>query len=88
MPASFDGHVALVDTLDAAVQEARNTVIGQQAQALLLSPACASFDQYSEFEERGEHFRQLINGPTRKLTPVKVKDQQAIETGRSIRNQR
>jgi UDP-N-acetylmuramoylalanine--D-glutamate ligase len=27
--------------------------------AVLLSPACASFDQYSDFEARGNHFRQL-----------------------------
>ena len=63
--ASFDGHVALVDTLDAAVKEALALSAGQPAQALLLSPACASFDQYSNFEERGEHFRQLINAAQR-----------------------
>jgi UDP-N-acetylmuramoylalanine--D-glutamate ligase len=27
---------------------------------VLLSPACASFDQYSDFEARGDHFRQLV----------------------------
>ncbi len=27
---------------------------------VLLSPACASFDQYRDFEARGEHFRALV----------------------------
>jgi UDP-N-acetylmuramoylalanine--D-glutamate ligase len=27
---------------------------------VLLSPACASFDQYNDFEERGDHFRQIV----------------------------
>ena len=27
---------------------------------VLLAPACASFDQYRSFEERGEHFRALV----------------------------
>ena len=29
---------------------------------VLLSPACASYDQYPDFEARGEHFRQLVEG--------------------------
>jgi UDP-N-acetylmuramoylalanine--D-glutamate ligase len=49
----------IVETMDRAV--ARSTVLAQQYQAtsVLLSPACASFDQYQNFEQRGDHFRQL-----------------------------
>ncbi|MFC6380421.1 UDP-N-acetylmuramoyl-L-alanine--D-glutamate ligase [Psychrobacter glacincola] len=31
-----------------------------QVQAVLLSPACASFDQFNGFVARGEHFSQLV----------------------------
>ena len=31
-----------------------------QVQAVLLSPACASFDQFSGFVARGEHFSELV----------------------------
>jgi UDP-N-acetylmuramoylalanine--D-glutamate ligase len=29
-------------------------------EVVLLSPACASFDAYRDFAERGEHFRSLV----------------------------
>jgi UDP-N-acetylmuramoylalanine--D-glutamate ligase len=32
----------------------------KEGDAVLLSPACASFDQYRNFEHRGEHFEELV----------------------------
>jgi UDP-N-acetylmuramoylalanine--D-glutamate ligase len=29
-------------------------------EVVLLSPACASYDQYRSYEERGDHFRSLV----------------------------
>jgi len=48
-------------TLDAAVAQAYAdaSASGQDA-VVLLSPACASFDQYSDFEDRGEAFRAAV----------------------------
>lgn len=49
-------------TLDVAVaQAARDAAASGLAQpVVLLSPACASFDQYRNFEIRGQHFRDLV----------------------------
>jgi UDP-N-acetylmuramoylalanine--D-glutamate ligase len=44
--------------LEHAVDSARATAAG--GDTVLLSPACASFDQYGDFEARGEHFRGLV----------------------------
>jgi UDP-N-acetylmuramoylalanine--D-glutamate ligase len=46
----------LEEAVPAAAALARQTGSGH----VLLSPACASFDQYRDFEERGDHFRQLV----------------------------
>ncbi len=35
--------------------------ISRPPQVVLLSPACASFDMYSDFEERGRDFKRIIN---------------------------
>lgn len=36
--------------------------ISRAPQVVLLSPACASFDMYSDFEERGRDFKRIVSG--------------------------
>jgi UDP-N-acetylmuramoylalanine--D-glutamate ligase len=61
---TLDGKVAYdnVGTLDRAVAAAARDAAasGLQEPVVLLSPACASFDQYRNFELRGDHFRELV----------------------------
>jgi UDP-N-acetylmuramoylalanine--D-glutamate ligase len=45
-------------TLERAVTEAVKAA--RAGEAILLSPACASFDQFADFEARGERFRELV----------------------------
>jgi UDP-N-acetylmuramoylalanine--D-glutamate ligase len=33
---------------------------------VMLSPACASFDQFRDYEARGENFRQIVEALTAK----------------------
>ena len=44
----------MADALQAAAADA------QPGETVLLAPACASFDAYRDYEERGEHFRALV----------------------------
>jgi UDP-N-acetylmuramoylalanine--D-glutamate ligase len=51
----IDGHRD--GTLDAAVEHAAR--LAKPGDVVLLSPAAASYDQFANFEDRGEAFRQL-----------------------------
>lgn len=55
---AFGARGRALGTLEAAVAAARAE--GRPGELLVLSPACASYDQYRNFEERGEHFRRLV----------------------------
>jgi UDP-N-acetylmuramoylalanine--D-glutamate ligase len=46
------------ETLERAVSHARE--LAEPGDVILLSPACASYDQFSDFEARGEAFRDLV----------------------------
>ena len=50
--------VTQVDTLNAAVEAAARAAL--PGETVLLSPACASFDQFRDFEARGDAFRALV----------------------------
>ncbi|MCL5676973.1 MAG: UDP-N-acetylmuramoyl-L-alanine--D-glutamate ligase [Firmicutes bacterium] len=53
-PAIVRGH-----SLDEMVT--RGSEMARDGDVVLLSPACASYDMYRNFEERGEHFRRLVS---------------------------
>jgi UDP-N-acetylmuramoylalanine--D-glutamate ligase len=61
---TLDGKVATdsVGMLERAVEAATRDAeaSGLREPVVLLSPACASFDQYRNFEVRGDHFRELV----------------------------
>ena len=50
--------VVMAGTLDRAVAAA--AAAAQPGDTVLLSPACASFDQFTDFEARGNAFRSLV----------------------------
>jgi len=49
-------------TMDRAVERAAE--VARSGDTILLSPACASFDQYANYEERGDHFAALARAAT------------------------
>jgi UDP-N-acetylmuramoylalanine--D-glutamate ligase len=60
--ATLQGKVAfeIVETLERAVPRAAEDAADEGGEAVvLLSPACASFDQFRNFEVRGDRFREL-----------------------------
>jgi UDP-N-acetylmuramoylalanine--D-glutamate ligase len=51
--------VEIVGTLEAAVERAID--LAQPGDAVLLSPACASLDQFRDYAERGRRFAEFVN---------------------------
>jgi UDP-N-acetylmuramoylalanine--D-glutamate ligase len=57
-PLADDLDIRACGDLERAVRE--TAAAAEPGQVVLLSPACASFDAYPDFEVRGEHFRSLV----------------------------
>ncbi len=51
--------VSLSESLQAAVEEARSRA--ESGDCVLLSPMCASFDMFENFEHRGREFKRIVN---------------------------
>ena len=51
-------HQTSVETMEQALEEALR--IARPGDTILLSPACSSFDQFSNYEERGRIFKELV----------------------------
>lgn len=59
---ALDGATTIVPSGDMqhAIEWAASNA--KSGETVLLSPACASFDQYRNFEHRGQHFEELVRG--------------------------
>lgn len=51
--------IVFADTFDGAVRTAARAA--QPGDAVLLSPACASWDMFKSYEERGDKFKEIVN---------------------------
>ena len=52
--------IVMVSSMEEAVEKASE--LAQNGDAVLLSPACASWGMFTNFEERGRIFKDLVNG--------------------------
>ena len=51
--------IEIADSLRDAINTAQN--MANKGDIVLLSPACASFDMFSDFEDRGRQFKKIVN---------------------------
>ena len=52
----------ICNDLEEAVKKSYNkSIISNKKYPILLSPACASFDQYQNYERRGKHFKKIFS---------------------------
>jgi UDP-N-acetylmuramoylalanine--D-glutamate ligase len=61
-PALAAARIPMRDCGDLERAMAAARAVAAPGEVVLLSPACASYDQYRSFEERGHHFKALVRG--------------------------
>ncbi len=64
---SYKGEIIVKQNLEEATIASIEIAKKTNSTSILFSPACASFDQYQNYEERGDHFKNLV----KKFTPIK-----------------
>ena len=56
----FKKEITIFKDLKEATNAALALGVKKKVPSIILSPACSSFDQYKDFEERGNHFKEII----------------------------
>lgn len=60
LAAALTGHVAVEPVVDLEAAVDRALALSREGDVILLAPACASLDQFSDYRARGARFRQLV----------------------------
>jgi UDP-N-acetylmuramoylalanine--D-glutamate ligase len=58
-------NIAEVDSAEKAIEQAHNWA--KEGDAVLLSPACSSFDLFKNYEDRGEKFKEAVHQLKKKI---------------------
>ena len=59
---NFDGTLPIYVENDFRDAVLKASDVAESGNAVILSPACTSFDRFKNFEERGNTFKEIVNG--------------------------
>ena len=60
LESSYKGEIVLERSLEDATKASIKMAMETKSKTILLSPACSSFDQYKNYEDRGNHFKRIV----------------------------